>query len=241
MRCTNNIDSLNALRRAQYYSSQNNYKPVHYTVMEEQFVAAVAARLEAEKFELFLGAKGKEWPPEMRTARTNLLRTSLFDDAVESNRNNPLDLLPPIWDLYKTTFPSTCAMDLARFKTRTVAAGQDLELHPPSSLNAPEQGEILSTVPIQDGNASDSALAIRESPGDQEDTENSNRIGASTGEEQETGSHLSSSPLDERGIQHHQMTWEQYERTICNSDGDEYRPLFDFVLSDPPTPYRAPT
>lgn len=59
MRCKNTTDAIHALRRARYHASLNYYKPVSYKVIEKEFKAAVAARLEAEKFELFLGGKGK--------------------------------------------------------------------------------------------------------------------------------------------------------------------------------------
>ena len=114
MNSTSIEDSINTIRRIAYFASNHHYKPVSFTIVEKQYKAAVLARKEAEKFEKYL--QTHQWPQDMLTARRNLLKTSLFDDAVDSNSGNDKNVLPQLLDMHKSLFPDDAFVLAAQFK-----------------------------------------------------------------------------------------------------------------------------
>jgi len=231
MRCKITEYSFNTPRRSQYHSSQNHYKPVHYKVVEGQYKAAVSARLEAEEFELFIGEKGKEWPPQMTFARRNMLSTSLFDESVESTQNNPQDILPPLWDMYKSLFPAACDMELVRFRRALCASGND-------------GGEYSKSIDQRDDQLNTGHNVVQnEEEFPMEKEQGPNEYSSVDADKNAPGDHaearicdITSSPsiLHTAGIEHFRMAWEQYDRTVYEEEDGEERMSFDFVLTDPP-------
>lgn len=95
---------INTLYRLRELCRGNKYKAASYRTVSEQFQKAREALREARKFEVFL--ESAKWPDEMQTVYMNLLRTCKFDDEVQENIGNDLDLLPMILEKYRNAFPA---------------------------------------------------------------------------------------------------------------------------------------
>lgn len=246
MKCKDNTDSINTLKRVKYYASQNNYKPVSYAIVEKQYAAAVAARLEAIKFERYL--QTDQWPEEMKAAKGNLLHTTLFDAAIDSNRGNEQDILPPLLELHRFKFPDDSFLLHAKFKASfdSDAAPSALQSGSLSRqeadtvhniLNAGNSDEPPEVVPFESPGTENIHATVyhqeRETSGDSPEnsehctsllsTENPSGEGNMEGEES----------LVRAGIRHYQMTWQQYELSVRNTSNGECN-KFDFILTDPP-------
>lgn len=103
---------VNCIFRMQHWCEVHKYRPVQSRVISEQFDLAKQALIEETKFLSFI--KQKEWPSQMKTARDNMLRTTLYDADIKLNRGNDTDILPSLWNYFAKLFPARArALDRA--------------------------------------------------------------------------------------------------------------------------------
>lgn len=122
---------VNVLHRIRQHCRCNKYKPVSFKVVSTEVQKATAALEEARKFEIFLN--DTNWPHELMTLRTNLLRGKTLDDEVTANKGNNSELLPTLLNEYRELFPHLTALKEAKFKSR-------FNLHP-SAVDVPSAEE----------------------------------------------------------------------------------------------------
>lgn len=96
-------EQVNTVHRIRHYCESNNFKPVQGRTISEQFEFAKLARKEELTFLNKIGSKS--WPPNMETARENLLRTTQCDRELESNIGNDGDVLTTLWNCFKSLYP----------------------------------------------------------------------------------------------------------------------------------------
>ncbi len=101
-------EQINTIHRIRHHCELTMYKPVQSKVIAEQFELSILARKEEETFLRKIGMT--DWPPHMETARENLLRTTLCDKELYSNRGNDDDVLPSLWRCYKSLYPAKALM-----------------------------------------------------------------------------------------------------------------------------------
>ncbi len=76
----------NTLHRAKEHFLLNGLKTIQYQLINHQFKMAMSALDEEKKFLKYLGST--EWPSQMISIRRNLLRSTVMDDEIESNKGN---------------------------------------------------------------------------------------------------------------------------------------------------------
>lgn len=95
---------VNTIYRIKHWCELHRYKPVQSKVISQQFQLAIWALKEEQKF---LNAIDDEnWPPNMETARENLLRTTVCDKEIEQNCGNDGDILDSVWKCFSRLFPA---------------------------------------------------------------------------------------------------------------------------------------
>ena len=94
----------NCIYRMKHWSELHKYRPVQARVISEQFDLAKQALKEQKKFLKFI--KLDAWPPQLETSRDNMLRTTLYDTEIKTNRGNDTDVLPSLWKFFKQLYPA---------------------------------------------------------------------------------------------------------------------------------------
>ena len=86
----------------------------------------------------FLAAIGEEsWPENMNTNKENLLRTTVYDEDLESNSGNDSDVLPELWESFRRKFPGIAKGIEARKKNKQATSNGNSESDPVSAPRAP--------------------------------------------------------------------------------------------------------
>lgn len=108
---------INTIHRARHCCELSDYKRVKSSVLTSQFKLAKLA-IDAET--IFLKAIGKsEWPANMTVTRDNLLRSTVFDEELLTNRGNDRDVIRSIWHAFKTLYPSQAkGIEVSRANSR---------------------------------------------------------------------------------------------------------------------------
>lgn len=127
---------VNTIYRARHWCEANDYKPVKSTVLSDQFRKAKFALSEEAKFLKLLGKR--TWPLNMDATRTNLLRSTVFDQDLVVNQGNDQDVLPSLWCAFKSLYPSKAKSIEGRLSTTQSATETE---------NVPENESLIPPQP----------------------------------------------------------------------------------------------
>jgi len=243
-------DRVNALYRAQYYSSMHGFKGLPPQKLNECTSAAVLSRKEAEKMEYVLGTS--QWPPQMFPTKNNLLRTDKFDVELHRNDGNDNELIPSLVQIYKRHYPVVAGQRLRALKERhhrtdarqnqhsvndeTPKDGGDRPIPPPPEILSEQADE--QELPAFEASIRDSAENAAATP--RSDVMNSSGVtrrsqrimqngNPSDFEEDEAHPQGPAGSLEQLNISCHQMKWQEYQRSVMTTENE-----FDMILADPP-------
>lgn len=115
LREKNNEIQIDTLYRLQDMRCRNEYQLVRKE-FTRHYELCINAYEESQKFKTFMGYY---WPPDFNTIQTNLLRSTMFDKELVSNRGNA-DILPCILKSFKeSTKPIFSESSLIQSISRT--------------------------------------------------------------------------------------------------------------------------
>lgn len=98
--------------RARDVCQDNMFKPVRHDMISKLFQLSLDAIKEEKKFMVFLSPSN--WPEEMAILRSNLLRSTILDTEMESNRSKK-GLLKSLQDSFRRHFPMIAPQKEAKF------------------------------------------------------------------------------------------------------------------------------
>lgn len=193
----------------------------------------------------------------MKIAEKNLLRTSLFDDKIETNQGNNWTILPPPRELHSKLYPEDSFVLSAQFKASFFTGiqggtvqdnGNGDQISPYLEATNPrnEMTENINADSNEDVNESqeaenDDGIATN-GPEQYEahqqtilqtgyNSQRSARLGNCEQLVEGEGDHVDY--VSKSGIECFQMTWQQYDLMSGNTAADE-KVKYDLILTDPP-------
>lgn len=145
--------------RARDVCKESMFKPVRHDIISKLFQLSVDAINEERKFLLFLSPS--TWPEEMSILRSNLLRSTILDDQLESNRGEKR-LLKALKDSFSRHFPAIAPQKLSKF-CATIGI----------SMTDEQQGGNVDSIleSFNTNNKTTSVAVVSESPNSQLDAE----------------------------------------------------------------------
>lgn len=82
---------------------RNQFKPIRHEAISTLFPISIRAIAEAGKFIPLLA--DQRWPEEMKTIRTDLLKSKILDEEIQKIHDNP-HMLKSLLNLYRRHFPA---------------------------------------------------------------------------------------------------------------------------------------
>ena len=206
---------INALHRIKELYILNGSRTVQHQTVTEQYKLSLDALCEEQKFLKYLNAE--TWPAGTENVRQNLLRSTVMDDELISNRGNDTVILETLRNtLIRMDRDLVCRLDI------TWNSSVQTEQHPPSGDDQHPNNNDLN-----ENNLSNS-------PKTQNADENGPNPSMSLQQSKERMEQMKLQRdldrLQSRGVESHKMSWQEYLKTKWN-DGNE---RVDLIITEPP-------